>query len=55
MEIISIFDFVQGYIFHGNVFAMKLCPKNLGLAALTQSRNQFWFEVSYKSEQFEFT
>ena len=45
---ISIFYFVQGDILHGYVFAMKLSLEDLSLAALTQLRDQFWFEITFK-------
>ena len=48
---ISIFNFIQGNILHGHVFAMKLSLEHLSLAAFTQLRDQFWFKISSHSQK----
>ena len=52
--LISIFDFVQGDKLHRYVFAMKLSLEDLSLAALTQLRDQIWFEITFDSQQTDF-
>ena len=38
-------------ILHGHVFAMKFSLEHFSLAALTQLRDQFWFEITFHSQK----
>ena len=51
---IIIFDFVQGNVLHGYVFAMKLSLEDLSLAALPQLRDQIWLEITFYSQRTDF-
>ena len=51
---IAVFDFIQGNILYGDVFAMELRLEDFSLATLTQRRDQVWFEITFNCEKMSF-